>query len=120
MIIMIFDCIHRIAFGGYYGFDFVTPTPPQCVERFQCYRCNEKNIIASLLKFPGYIHNHNILPGNIFGLILKNKIYGYIFFKFTLNKKLYPRRDNKLSVSAYHFKAQRGRLFSFDHMLKSV
>ena len=69
-------CIHRIASGGYYGFDFVTPTPPppQCVERFHRYRSNETNIIASLLKFAGYIHSHKILPGNIFGLILKNKM----------------------------------------------
>ena len=58
-----------------YGFRFVTPTPPlQCVERFHRYRSNEKNIIASLLIFAGYIHNHKILPGNIFGLILKNKM----------------------------------------------
>ena len=48
--------------------------PPQCVERFHRYRSNEKSIIASLLKFAGYIHNHKILPGNIFGLILKNKM----------------------------------------------
>ena len=69
-------CIHRIASGGYYGFDFVTPTPPppQCVERFHRYRSNEKNIIASLLKFAGYVHSHKILSGNIFGLILKNKM----------------------------------------------
>ena len=62
--------------GGYYGFRFVMPTPPppQCVERFHPYRSNEKNIIASLLKFAAYIHNHKILPGNIFGLILKNKM----------------------------------------------
>ena len=33
-----------------------------------------KNITASLLKFAGYVHNHKVLPGNIFGLILKNKI----------------------------------------------
>ena len=33
-----------------------------------------KKIIPSLLKFAGYIHNHKILPGNIFGLILKNKM----------------------------------------------
>ena len=59
--------------GGYYGFDFVTP-PPQCVERFHRYRSNEKKIIASLLKLAGYIHSHKILPGNIFGLILKNKM----------------------------------------------
>ena len=39
-----------------------------------CYSSNKKNIIASLLKFAGYIHNHKILPGNIFGLILKNKM----------------------------------------------
>ena len=67
------NCIHRIASGGYYGFDFFTP-PPQCVERFHRYRSNEKNIIASLLKFAGYIHSHKILSGNIFGLILKNKM----------------------------------------------
>ena len=34
----------------------------------------KKNIIASLLKLAGYIHNHKILPGSIFGLILKNKM----------------------------------------------
>ena len=34
----------------------------------------KKYIIASLLKFAGYIHNHKILPGNILGLILKNKM----------------------------------------------
>ena len=66
-------CIYRIASGGYYGFRFVTP-PPQCVKRFHRYRSNKKNIVASLLKFAGYIHNHKILPGNIFGLILKNKM----------------------------------------------
>ena len=59
--------------GGYYGFCFVSP-PLQCVERFHCYQSNKKNIIASLLKFAGYIHNHKILPGNIFGHILKNKM----------------------------------------------
>ena len=30
--------------------------------------------MATLLKFTGYIHNYKILPGNIFGLILKNKM----------------------------------------------
>ena len=72
---MYLNCIHRIASSGYYRFRFVTPTPPpQCVERFHCYRSNEKSIIASLLKFTGYIHYHKILPGNIFRLILKNKM----------------------------------------------
>ena len=51
------------------------PMPaPHCVERFHCYHSNEQSIIVSLLKFAGYIHNHKILPGNIFGLILKNKM----------------------------------------------
>ena len=71
------NCIHRIASGGYHGFHLVMPPlwwRPQCVERFHRYRSNEKNIIASLLKFAGYIHNHKLLPGNIFGLILKNKM----------------------------------------------
>ena len=30
--------------------------------------------MARLLKFAGYIHNHKILPRNIFCLILKNKM----------------------------------------------
>ena len=65
-----FDLI--ILYKYTYRFDFVTL--PQCVERFHRYRSNEKNIIASLLKLAGYIHSHKILPGNIFGLILKNKM----------------------------------------------
>ena len=36
--------------------------------------------IGRLLKFAGYIHNHKILPGNIFGFILKNKMA--VFFNF--------------------------------------
>ena len=56
--------------AGYYGFRFVMPLPPLCVETFHHYCSNEKNIVASLLKFAGYIHNLKILPGNIFGLIL--------------------------------------------------
>ena len=57
-----------------YGFCFVTVPPLQCIDRFHHYHSNEKNIIARLLKFAGYIHNHKILPGNIFVLILKNKM----------------------------------------------
>ena len=56
--------IHRIVSGGYYGFHFVTLLPPplpQCVERLHYYHSNKKNIIDSLLKFAGYIHNHKIL-----------------------------------------------------------
>ena len=77
--IAIHFCIHRIASGGYYGFDFVTLPLLQCVERFHRYRSNKKNIIASLLKFAGYIRNYKMLPGNIFGLILKNKMASQAF-----------------------------------------
>ena len=73
-------CIHRRASDGCYGFHFVTP---QCVERFHRYRSNKKYIIVSLLKFAGYIHHHKILLGNIFDLILKNKMAATgIFFYF--------------------------------------
>ena len=81
----LFSCIHQIASSGYYGFRFVTPPPTQCVERFHRYRSNKKNIIASLLKFAGYIHSHKILPGNIFGLIMKNKMAARDVYS-TLNK----------------------------------
>ena len=67
------NCIHRIASGGYYGLRMST-LPPQCVEIFSRYPSRAQGIIGRLLKFSGYIHNHKILPGNIFGLILKNKM----------------------------------------------
>ena len=79
---MTHNCIHWIESSGYYGFRFVTP-PLQCVERFHHYRSNEKNIIASLIKFAGYIHNHKILSGNIFGLILKNKMVAMGVFRLS-------------------------------------
>ena len=83
----LYYCINRIASDGYYGFRFVTlmtpPPPPQCVERFYRYRTNHKNIVASLLKFAGYIHNHKILPENLFGLILKTKWPPQAFFRLS-------------------------------------
>ena len=87
-----FHCIHQIASGGYYGFRFITPPPQQCVERFHRYRSNEKNIIASLLKFAGYIHNHNILPGNIFSLILKNKMAARDLYSTLIKDFCWPSR----------------------------
>ena len=116
---MIFSyiCIHQIASGGYYGFCFVTP--PQCVERFHHYRSNEKNIIASLLKFAGYIHNHKILPGNIFGLILKNKMAARGVFFSTFSKDFcWPSRakgiiarDVKFAGYIPHYKILTGSIF---------
>ena len=79
---------------GYYGFRFVSP-PPQCVERFHRYRSNEKKIIASLLKFAGYIRNHKILPGNIFSLILKKQDSRHRRFFSTFSKEFcWPSRAN--------------------------
>ena len=40
------------------------PLDSRNVYRFHHYRSNEKNIIASLLKFAGHISNHKMLPGN--------------------------------------------------------
>ena len=52
--------------------------------KFHCFRSNKKNIIASVLKFARYIYNHKILPANIFGLILKNKMAATgVFFTFS-------------------------------------
>ena len=114
-------CIHRIASGEYYGFRFVTPPPPpQCVERFQRYRSNEKNIIASLLKFAGYIHNHKILPGNIFGLILKKKKQDGRHRRFSTFSKdfWWPSRakgiigrDLKFAGYVPHYKILTGNIF---------
>ena len=95
----------------------VTP-PPQCVERFHCYRSNEKNIIASLLKFAGHIHNHKILPGNIFGLILKNKMAATgVFFTFSKDfcwpsrAKGIIGRDLKFAGYVPHYKILTGNIF---------
>ena len=100
----------RIASAGYYGFSFVTPLP-QCVERFHRYRSNKKNIIASRLKFAGYIHNHKILPGNIFGLILNNKMAATAVFSTFIKDFCWPSRakgitDRDLKFVGYvpHYK----------------
>ena len=115
-----FYCIHRIASGGYYGFRFVTPmplTPPHCVERFHHCRSNEKNIIASLLKFAGYIHNHKILSGNIFGLILKNKMAAMDVFPLSARTFVGPPeqrvlgRDLKFVGYVPHYKILTGNIF---------
>ena len=90
----------------------------QCVERFHCYRSNEKNIIARLLKFAGYIHNHKILPGNIFGLILKNKMAATGIFSTFIKEFYYPSRamgmigtDIKFAGYVYHYTILAGNYF---------
>ena len=115
-------CIHEIASGGYYGFRFVTPMLPllllQCVERFYHYHSNGKNILGSLLKFAGYIHYHKILPGNFFGLILKNKMAATGVFSTFSKDFCWPSRakgiigrDLKLAGYVHHYKILSGNIF---------
>ena len=76
-----------------------------------------KKYIASL-KFAGYIHNHKILPGNIFGLILKNKMAATGVF-FTCSKdfcgpsraKGIIGRDLKFAGYVPHYKILTGNIF---------
>ena len=92
--------------------------PPQCVGRFHRYCSNEKNIIASLLKFAGYIRNHKVLSGNIFGLILKNKMAAKgVFFTFSKDfcwpsrTKGIIGRDLKFEGYIPHYKILAGIIF---------
>ena len=101
------------------------PPRPQCIQRFHCYHSNEKNIIARLLKFAGYIHNHKILPENIFGPILKNKMAATgVFFTFSKEFCWSSRakdiigRDLKCAGYVYHYKILPGNIFG--HILKNT
>ena len=78
----------------------------------------KKNIIASLFKFAEYMNNHKMLPGNIFGLILKNKMAARDVYS-TLNKDFcWPSRakdimDRDLKFAGYvpHYKILTGNVF---------
>ena len=78
----------------------------------------KKNIIASLLKFAGFINNNKILPGNIFGLILKNKMAARDVY-FTFSKDFcWPSRakgiigkDLKFAEYVPHYKILAGNIF---------
>ena len=50
-------------------------------------------MISTLLKFAGYIHNHKILPGNIFGFILKNKMAATGIFSTFSKDYWWPSRS---------------------------
>ena len=68
--------------------------------------------------FAGYINNHKMLPGNIFGLILKNKMAARDVYS-TLNKDFCwpPRakgiigRDLKFAGYVPHYKILTGKIF---------
>ena len=49
-----------------------------------------QGIVGRLLKFAGYIHNHKILPGNIFGPILKNKMAATGVFRLSAKSFIGP------------------------------
>ena len=63
--------------------------PLTYVEGFLSHHSNEENILARLSRFEGYIHNHKMLPGNIFGLILKNKM---AFFRLSAKEFCWPSK----------------------------
>ena len=78
----------------------------------------KKNIIATLLKFTGYIHNHKSFPGNIFGLILKNKMAATgVFSTFSMDFCWHSRakgiigRDLKFAGYVPHYKILNGNIF---------
>ena len=74
--------------------------------------------MASLLKFAGYINNHEMLSGNIFVLILKNKMAARDVYS-TLNKDFcWPPRakgiiggDLKFTGYVPHYKILTGNIF---------
>ena len=72
-------------------------------------------LTKKFLKFAGYIHNQKILPGNIFGLILKNKMAARDVYS-TLSKDFFwPSRakgiigrDLKFAEYVHHYKILTG------------
>ena len=66
--------------------------------------------MGRLLKFAVYIHNHKILPGNIFGLILKNKMATTGVFRLSVRSFVGPLeqrvigRNRKFTGYVHHFK----------------
>ena len=78
----------------------------------------KKNIKARFLIFAGYIHNHKILPGNIFGFILKNKIAAKKIFSTFSMEFCWPSRtkgiigrDLKFAGYVHHYKILTGNIF---------
>ena len=72
----------------------------------------QRNILARLLKSAGYIHRYKILSGDIFGLILKNKMATTGIF-VTFSKEYFDPsrargiigRDLKFAGNVHHNKS---------------
>ena len=76
----------------------------------------KKKIIVTLLKFTGYIHNHKILSGNIFDLILKNKMVATgVFTTFSKDSRAKGMIGRDLKFAGYvpHCKILTGNIFSY-------
>ena len=71
------------------------PTLPQCVEIFSLHSRGQ-GITGRLLKFAGYIYNRKILPENIFGLILKNKMAATGVFRLLARSFVGPLEQRAL------------------------
>ena len=63
-----------------------------------CWPFSAKGIIGRDLKFAGYIHHHKILPGNIFGLILKNMMAAMGIFLLSARSFVVPLKQRVLYV----------------------
>ena len=82
------------------------PPSPQCVEKF--HRYHSVNIVTT--------HNHKILPGNIFGLILRNKMAATGIFSTFSKEYCWPsrakgNRDLKFARYVPHYKIMTGNIF---------
>ena len=82
-------------------------------------RSYEKKFIDRLLKFAGYIQNHKILSGNIFGLILKNKLAATGIFSTFSKEFCWPSkakgimcRDLKFARYVHHYKILTGNILA--------
>ena len=83
---------------------------------FLVYPSRGQSIIGRLLKFAGYIHNHKILLGNIFGLILKNKMASMGISRLSAicwpsRAKGIIGRDLKFAGYLHHYKNLAGNIF---------
>ena len=108
-------CIHRML---WISLRYAYATATTVCREISLLRSNEKSIIASLIKFAGYIHNHKILPGNIFGLILKNKMATTGVFSTFSKDFCWPSRAKgiigtglKFTGYVHHYKILTGNIF---------
>ena len=69
--------------------------------------------VGRLLKFSGYIHNHKILPGNIFSLILRRFLTFSKEFCWPSRTKVIIVRDLKYAGYVHYYKIFIENIFGF-------